>query len=242
MQIAIETTVDDGTPVTETLSFSYDASGIPMSVIYNGTAYYYTVNLQGDVMAIVDASGTSVVSYAYDAWGNVLSVTGTMADTLGEINPLRYRGYVYDQEIELYYLQSRYYDPEVGRFLNADAFASTGQGLLGCNMFAYCLNNPANALDPAGEDAIWLQDTNNRVAGILGHTGLLIQDENGTWYYFNWTNGSCSFYKVDPKQYDYTSIESLMKIDGNRYDATIYFEGDFSGSIKYAEMLKKNFS
>ena len=140
MQMVIETTVDEGEPVTEVLSFSYDASGLPMSVVYNGTAYYYTVNLQGDVIAIVDATGTAVVSYTYDAWGNILSVTGSMADTLGESNPLRYRGYVYDQETGLYYLQSRYYDPEVGRFLNADALVSTGQGLLGNNMFAYCLN------------------------------------------------------------------------------------------------------
>ena len=153
MQIAIETTVDDGTPVTETLSFSYDASGIPMSVIYNGTAYYYTVNLQGDVMAIVDASGTSVVSYAYDAWGNVLSVTGTMADTLGEINPLRYRGYVYDQETELYYLQSRYYAPEAGRFINTDILLSTG-GLLGHNTFTYCYNNPICWSDDCGENLL----------------------------------------------------------------------------------------
>ena len=150
MQMVIETTVDDGAPVAETLSFSYDASGIPMSVVYNGTAYFYTVNLQGDVMAIVDATGTAVVSYAYDAWGNILSVTGTMADTLGESNPLRYRGYVYDPETELYYLQSRYYDPELGRFINADAFTSTGQGILGNNMFAYCLNNPVNLTDPFG--------------------------------------------------------------------------------------------
>ena len=150
MQMVIETTVNDGEPVTEALSFSYDASGMPMAVIYNGTAYFYTVNLQGDVMAIVDATGTAVVSYAYDAWGNILSVTGTMADTLGESNPLRYRGYVYDPETDLYYLQSRYYDPELGRFINADAFTSTGQGILGNNMFAYCGNNPANRVDPTG--------------------------------------------------------------------------------------------
>lgn len=87
MQMVIETKVDDGTPVAETLSFSYDASGMPMNVIYNGTAYFYTVNLQGDVMAIVDATGTAVVSYSYDAWSNILSVTGTMAETLGESNP-----------------------------------------------------------------------------------------------------------------------------------------------------------
>ena len=104
MQMVIETSVDEGEPVTETLSFSYDASGMPMSVVYNGTAYFYTVNLQGDVIAIVDATGTAVVSYTYDAWGNTLSVTGTMAETLGQSNPLHYRGYVYDQETELYYL------------------------------------------------------------------------------------------------------------------------------------------
>ena len=161
MQMVIETTVDGGTPVTETLSFSYDASGMLMSVVYNGTAYFYTVNLQGDVVAIVDASGTAVVSYAYDAWGNILSVTGTMADTLGESNPLRYRGYVYDNETELYYLQSRYYDPELGRFINADAFTSTGQGILGNNMFAYCRNNPVFRKDIAGTLDECTKDSSN---------------------------------------------------------------------------------
>lgn len=80
----------------------------------------------------------------------MLSTTGSMANTLGGSNPLRYRGYVYDTETELYYLQSRYYDPELGRFLNADALVSTGQGLLGNNMFAYCNNNPSNYSDPSG--------------------------------------------------------------------------------------------
>ena len=136
MQMVIETTVDDGEPVTETLSFSYDASGLPMSVVYNGTAYFYTVNLQGDVMAIVDAAGNAVVSYAYDAWGNILSVTGTMADTLGESNPLRYRGYVYDNETGLYYSLSRYCDPEASRFISAIAFTSIGRDV----SFAYCFN------------------------------------------------------------------------------------------------------
>ena len=84
----------------------------------------------------------------YDAWGNILTVSGSMSETLGEVNPLTYRGYVYDHETGLYYLQSRYYDPEVGRFLNADAFASTGQGILGNNTFAYCGNNPVNCSDP----------------------------------------------------------------------------------------------
>jgi len=133
-----------------TLSFHYDADGKPMSFVYNGTTYYYATNLQGDIVAILSKEGTQVVSYSYDAWGNILSITGTKADTIGKYNPLRYRGYVYDTESKLYYLQSRYYDPYVGRFINADTFATTGQGLLGNNQFAYCQNNPVVYKDTAG--------------------------------------------------------------------------------------------
>ena len=121
---------------------SYDASGSPMSITQGSDTYYYVTNIQGDVIAILNSSGTAVVEYAYDAWGNIVSTTGSMATTLGKWNPLRYRSYVYDEEYGLYYLQSRYYNPEVGRFLNADAFAATGQGILGNNMLSYCQNNP----------------------------------------------------------------------------------------------------
>jgi len=133
-----------------TLYFAYDASGTPLSATYNGTAYYYATNLQGDITAILNTSGTAVVTYTYDAWGKPLTISGSMASTLGTHNPLRYRGYVYDTETDLYYLQSRYYDSALGRFLNADAFAATGQGLLGYNMFAYCANNPVTRKDAAG--------------------------------------------------------------------------------------------
>jgi RHS repeat-associated protein len=130
--------------------FTYDAGGSPMAVNYNGTDYYYATNLQGDVVALLDTSGTAVVTYTYDAWGKPLSCTGSMADTLGVYNPLRYRGYVYDEETGQYYLQSRYYDPEIGRFINADAFTATGQGIHGNNMFAYCNNNPILYIDSSG--------------------------------------------------------------------------------------------
>jgi len=98
---------------TNTIDFFYDASGLPYALKYNGTVYYYITNLQGDVMRIVDASQNIVTSYEYDPYGKVISATGTLAN----INPLRYRGYVYDQETGFYYLQSRYYDPATGRFL-----------------------------------------------------------------------------------------------------------------------------
>ena len=127
-----------------------------MAVDYNGATYYYATNLQGDIVAILNSAGAKVVTYTYDAWGNILSIGGTLANTLGVHNPLRYRGYVYDTEIGLYYLQSRYYDPELGRFINADALVATGQGLLGNNMFAYCGNNPVNCADPSGNSLIWI--------------------------------------------------------------------------------------
>ena len=84
-------------------------------------------------------SGNVVVEYTYDAWGNVLSVTGSQANTIGQYNTFRYRGYYYDTETGFYYLQSRYYDPVVGRFLNADSYVSTGQGILGHNKCSYRL-------------------------------------------------------------------------------------------------------
>ena len=132
------------------MRFSYDAIGA-MSVNYNGTDYFYLRNAQGDVTGLVDSAGTKVVSYAYDPWGKTWDASGTLASTLGTFNPLRYRGYVYDTETGLYYLNSRYYNPTWGRFINADGFVSTGQGISGNNMFAYCGNDPVNRYDPDGD-------------------------------------------------------------------------------------------
>lgn len=127
--------------------FTYDASGTPLTVTENGYTYYYVTNLQGDVIGIKDGSGNQVVSYAYDAWGKLLYRTNTQ---LAEYNPLRYRGYVYDWETGLYYLQSRYYNPEWGRFINGDGLVILRQGFTGENLFAYCLNAPTVYIDPTG--------------------------------------------------------------------------------------------
>ena len=120
---------------------------------YNGTDYYYRKNLQGDILAIVNASGSIVAQYDYDAWGTVLSVTGILASTIGAINPFRYRGYYYDTETKLYYLNSRYYDPEVGRFINADDVQYLGENgdFVNYNLFAYCANNPVKTVDENGK-------------------------------------------------------------------------------------------
>ena len=147
VRMIVTTTVDDGTPTVQTLDFAYDASGMPVTVTTGGNTYYYITNLQGDVMSIVDGDGAVVASYEYDPYGNMIDATGN----LSELNPLTYRGYVYDRETKLYYLQSRYYDPNLGRFINADAYVSTGQGILGNNMFAYCRNNSVSRTDASGQ-------------------------------------------------------------------------------------------
>ena len=128
------------------LDFFYDADGRPFALNYNGTYYYYILNLQGDVIRLIDSNGITVAAYEYDPYGKIISASGSMAT----INPLRYRGYYYDNETGLYYLQSRYYDPQTGRFISPDSYASTGQGILGHNMFAYCNNNPVNLSDSSG--------------------------------------------------------------------------------------------
>ena len=126
---------------------------------YNGTEYFYVKNAQGDVTGLVTTSGTRVVTYTYDAWGNPLATTGSLATTLGEQNPLRYRGYVYDTETGLYYLQSRYYNPGWGRFINADDMSvlrvSPSKANWDKNLFAYCDNNPVNRVDSVGD--LWTE-------------------------------------------------------------------------------------
>ena len=128
----------------------YDARNKPAVVTFNGTAYAYLYNLQGDVIALIDSNCKKVVEYKYDAWGRILSKTGTMASTLGPLNPFRYRGYVYDEETGLYYIQTRYYNPTWRRFLSADLIIGFMGQLLTHNQYTYCENNPVNYIDKNG--------------------------------------------------------------------------------------------
>ena len=125
----------------------------PCGIVYNGTPYYFLKNLQGDIIAIVNANGETVVRYRYDAWG-VCTITGDTSNcNIATINPFRYRGYYYDEEIAMYYLQSRYYDPMVGRFINVDEPALStvlSECILEGNLFCYARNNPISYIDRYG--------------------------------------------------------------------------------------------
>ena len=135
---------------TDELHFFYDAQNRPAVVVYNGAAYAYVKSLQGDIVAILDENGNAVVSYGYDAWGAPLWCTGELAETLGKVQPFRYRGYVFDEETGLYYLRSRYYNPRWGRFVNADG------AIIQKNLFAYCSNGPIVGYDPSGFERVKL--------------------------------------------------------------------------------------
>ncbi|WDU83321.1 RHS repeat-associated core domain-containing protein [Caloramator sp. Dgby_cultured_2] len=134
----------------DTIHYSYDTQDNLVSMNLNGVEYYYVRNGQGDIIGLIDSNGNEVVAYTYDSWGNIVSIDGSLATTVGFKNPYRYRGYRYDEETKLYYLQSRFYNPEWGRFVNADAIVGITGELLSYNMFAYCSNDPVNMEDPNG--------------------------------------------------------------------------------------------
>ena len=142
------------------MAFVYDESGAPIAIHYrlNGSAenvfytYYLEKNLQGDIIALYNSSGTKLVGYTYDAWGNCTTTYYNNGGSTGaQYNPFRYRGYYYDADLGLYYLNSRYYDSNTGRFINADG--QLNGGLLGYNQYAYCENSPIMQSDPMGNYA-----------------------------------------------------------------------------------------
>ena len=125
-----------------------------LGFIYNSNTYYYHKNIFGDIIGILDTNYNEIVTYEYDSWGLIKNITDSSNINLGTINPFRYRSYYYDEETNLYYLNSRYYNPEWGRFVNEDNTPSTGQSFNGMNMFNYCGNNPIVRVDDLGQG--WL--------------------------------------------------------------------------------------
>ena len=144
------------------IEYFYDENSRPIAFKYNGEIHYYKKDLLGNVIEILDTTGTTVVKYTYDAWGNhkVLNPDGTentSAVFIGNINPIRYRSYYFDTETGLFCVSSRYYDPQVGRFISADDISYLDPNTIGgTNLYAYCLNNPVMYVDPTGHSAIAL--------------------------------------------------------------------------------------
>ena len=164
------------------LYFHYDSSGEVIGFTRTASGadaeYFYVKNLQGDILKVITATGTEAATYTYDAWGKLLTSSGDLAD----INPLRYRGYFYDTETGLYYLQSRYYDPEVGRWINIDnvEYLGTEDELISYNLFTYCLNNPVNRTDENGNLSLpnWAKVAIGAVA-LAGAVALTVATGGG---------------------------------------------------------------
>ena len=179
-----------GIGAMQTLEFYYDAFGDIIGFRYGENDYYYGKNAQGDVVELYH-NGTLIATYEYDAWGRVLSVkdaNGTLlADNINSthvaaINPIRYRGYYYDIEKGMYYLNSRYYNPKVGRFINADStdvVTATLMDLTDKNLYAYCDNNPVVRVDCGG--AFW--DTVFDVISLVTSVVDVCEDPKDAW---NW--------------------------------------------------------
>jgi len=154
---------EEGNVSNQELHFFYDSQSKPAFVEFEGERYRYVHSLQGDIIAIVDSASNTVVEYKYDAWGKPISINSATNDNIGDINPFRYRGYIFDKECSLYYLRSRYYKADWHRFVSADSVLGKVGALCTHNVFAYCNNIPVPCTDPNGTSA-----TEAIAAGVAG--------------------------------------------------------------------------
>ena len=152
------------------LEFFYDHTGV-FAVKYNSSTYFYRKDALGNTVALLDTNGSVVVKYKYDAWGKFqTTVVNSNAVEIANLNPFRYRGYYYDVETELYFLKTRYYDPEIGRFITIDDISYLDpEAINGLNLYAYCRNNPVMGYDPNGTFDLWefFRGAGNIVTGVL---------------------------------------------------------------------------
>ena len=210
----------------DTIVFLYDEKGNKYGFDYNGTKYYYIFNVQGDVIGILNQSGSQIVSYQYDPWGKVLSVSGSEASTIGQINPIRYRGYYYDTETGFYYLQSRYYDPTTRRFLNIDDYVDPNKGIDGLNLFVYSKNNPINFV----EDVYKRQDLKHQIT-LKDKTKLIFGTDSYLRRIID-TNGNTIQFQYGPRS-DGNFLGYITDAVGNRIIMT--YTSDYSKLTKITD-------
>ena len=243
-------TIKTNNSLTAVLDFIYDESGKPFALKYstNGTSfqtYYYVLNLQGDVVKLIHYipgfEYESVATYEYDAWGNIVSSSGRLA----EINPLRYRGYYYDSETGFYYLQSRYYDPANRRFINADIYASTdSNNALACNMYSYCWNNVVILYDSEGElpKIVTVLDVQTHATGTDNDSGAIFfattitYTETFTVNSFFWTVYESSSTYTNSYEFKLTP-NGVLQFDNTQVNANALLKSQISECIA-SEMLR----
>ena len=232
--------------INDRLHFFYDAGNKPAIVDFNGTKYGYVQNLQGDIVQIIDTNGAVVVEYTYDAWGKVLNVTGSMAGTLGTVQPFRYRGYVYDVEAGLYYLRSRYYNPVRFRFVNADS-------LIQGNLYCYCHNVPISYSDSSGQDERYvtceIDNTSYFRLVIMPRIMEYLKDkkdyrydsglykaaeynDDGTLRSKGWTDCSHLMYEITGHVGSYTAPYRYDEVDDNQKGRLFDDNGDLCVELK----------
>ncbi len=218
--------------VSKTARFIYDSYGeVRGFILDNSASYLYLKNAQGDITAIVDENGAVILTCTYDAWGVVTFGATSMesmalAAELSKINPFTYRGYCYDYDIEMYYLQSRYYDPEICRFINADStdyLGATGT-LLSYNLFAYCENDPVGSCDFEGKAS----------KSILGsvNSGFSLSNKGKT---------SIANAKSDLR-YHLKNVVNVGYVETNRkqyYNAVVYKKSYNMNNTKYYKRCKQ---
>ncbi len=233
------------------LKFTYDENDSPQSMSVNGTVYYYGKNLQGDIVKIYDASGNAIAGYTYDAWGNVISIsyTNIYGMASANTNPFRYRGYYYDIESGLYYLNSRYYDAKVGRFINADLPSNVmlDSSYLFVNLFCYCKDNPINNEDVSGAGSVRFLAVGIQFAFQIGRISfgveLLWSTKDGSFYAFLYIGGSKQLGKKEKNVVDGTlSLVNKLKYAKSVKDVLKAFKPEISFYISFVGVLGNSYA
>ena len=229
------------------MTFIYDNDSV-IGYKYNSSYYFYLKNLQGDILGAVDASGNLLYQYRYDAWGvpTVLDAQGNPISPdsahIANANPLRYRGYFFDSETGFYYLLSRYYDPETGRFINADELIDNGTGILGYNMYTYCINNPVNMVDVDGNAPAYISSQENNTMVKINGKMKRMRDIRWGWFGNIASNGcgviaaynvllsrssKTDFGKVKNQLSSYGGALGFGKLGVDPYALTMYMRSKF---------------
>lgn len=221
------------------INYYYDSSDDVIGLTYNNQKYLYLKNLQNDVIGIIDSNNNIIVKYYYDAYGNTINTIDTSGINLSNINPFKYKSYYYDNETGWYYLNSRYYDPLIKRFITPDDvnYLGNDDSVGSYNLYSYCENNPVNKVDYNGNDAIYVvvKDFFKIGLPIVGHAQLYYQDKKGKWYLTEFGGDKKRNATIRNIEVSFAKISKLFT--SNIYQCT-YMSGDFSRIFDYAEEYK----